>query len=218
MTYSINILAADNNQSSSSFNIFIGYGYFDYHQINNQLDTYHHIDGIKTLPIIGLDLEYIYSNFMLKNQLSASYYKYRANKSWGKQNLKFWEIQDQIKIGYCTVNNQNNRLFPFTGILLQYLAINTDFNYGVKCINCFFQYNHEYSNFNIGILYGISYELSLPLKNNFLQNINIGLDFAGIIPIQNKKWWFDGKKIENTKYVPKGNFRYFGNLKLIYHF
>ena len=167
------LFSEDRNQFSSNFGIFLGYGYFDYHEINNQLDTYHQIDGITLLPNIGMEIEYFSNKFILKNQLSTSYYKFENNETWKEQKITFWDVQDQLRFGYPFLNNQSHHFFPFTGVIVQYQSINTDFNYGLLCVDCFFQLKHEYSNFNIGILYGASYELDLPFKNQILKNLKL---------------------------------------------
>ena len=211
-----NIWAVDSRHWLSNFNIFAGYGYFNYHEINDQLDTYHSMDGIANLPNIGLDFEYGAMNFITKNQLSFSYNTYEKNESWKERKLAFRDIQYQLKAGYAVINNQYIRFFPFAGFLAQYQSINTDFNYVIRFIKCFFQYKNTYSNLTLGIIYGVSCELGLPLKMNILKNIKTGFDTGWTLPFQNKKWWINGNRINYPQYAPKSNFRYFWNLKLIY--
>ena len=212
-----NVWAMDNSQWLYDFSVFAGYGYFDYHGINDQLDTYHNMDGITYLPNTGFEFEYRSMNFIAKNQLSFSYNTYEKNNLRRAGKLTFWDAQYQLKAGYAILNNPYIRFFPFAGFLAQYQSIKADFNYIIQYYKCFFKYKHSYSNITLGILYGLSCELSLPLKINILKNIKVGFDVGWNIPLENKKWWIDNREIDYPEYAPESNFRYFWDLKIIYH-
>ena len=59
ITSASTIYAADGSHSSLGYKIYVGYGYFDYYEINNQLEKYHQIDNISNLPILGLEINYM---------------------------------------------------------------------------------------------------------------------------------------------------------------
>ena len=94
--------------------------------------------------------------------------------------------------------------------MVQYQFINTDLPFGIKSPAVFFQSKREYTSFTVGIIYGASYEQSL-----FSKYLKLGVDVGGVIPVQNKRWWFDGKAIEFKEYVPGSNFQVFANMKIV---
>ncbi len=210
MIFTSTICTATGNHNPLKFNIFAAYGYFDYREISNKIEEFHKLDAIDWLPNAGIDVEYSFSRFFIKNQISYSSEKLKKKHRNRTNSFSFREIQDQLKIGCPVINNKHNRFFPFAGILFQYQSIKADFNYYLKCPSCFFQYNHDYDSFTIGIIYGASYEQSL-----FSKYLKLGVDVGGVIPVQNKLWWFNGKKIETKEYVPGSNFQVFANLKLV---
>lgn len=197
---------------------YVGYGYFDYDEINTQLSVFHQIDGIKTLPNLGYEVGLEYSKILVSNQISTSLFLHDKQVSQLKQNVLFWEWSDFIKIGYPIAKIYRVRIMPFAGVLFQFQSIRTDFNYGIRSPNCFFQYKHDYNNFTSGLIYGITSDANLFTKKALFKNFSLGLELCGVIPLQNTSWWIDGEKIEGPESIPKSHFRYFANLKLIYQF
>lgn len=218
MIFTFNIITAESNNSSFNYGIFLGYGYFDYNEINYKFDKFYHINAITTFPFIGFEFGYEHSYFILTNQLSFSFpVKKESSKRIGNYHT-FREVQNQMRVGYSIVNYKNVRLFPFSGLIMQYLLIDTDVPAGIKTPDCFFRGENKYGNFSMGILYGISLETGLFLRNPVLDHFRIGIDVGGSIPVIKRMWWINGEKIHNTDFAPDGNFRYFGNIKLVFQF
>ncbi len=218
LIFTFNIIKAEGNNSPFNFGIFLGYGYFDYDEINNKFDKYYHIDAITTFPNIGLEFGYDHSCLILTDELSFSFPVQKENRNATGDYRTFREIQNQTRVGCGIINHKTIRLSPFAGLVMQYLWIDTDVPAGIKTIDCFFRGENKYNNFSMGILYGISLETGLFLRNPFLDHFRIGIDLGGSIPIVKKIWWFNGEKTDYTDPAPDGNFRYFGNLKLVFQF
>lgn len=218
MIFTFNIITAEGNSRSFNYGIFFRYGYYDYDEINHKFDAYYQIDDITTFPDIGFELGYNKSNLIITNQITFSFTVKKESKGAIGNYRTFREIQNQTRVGYSIINHKTLRLFPFSGLIMQYLLIDTDVIAGIKTPDCFFRGENKYNNFSMGILYGISLETGLFLRNPILDHFRIGIDLGGAIPIIKKMWWINGEKIHNTDFAPDGNFKYFGNLKFIVRF
>ncbi len=195
--------------------IFLGYGYFNYAGINQQFKTYHRISGISNLPVAGARWRENYGAFLVGNTLAGTFT--RTNQMAGSFQKKYsaWSLSDNVKISTPILNRGGNLVAPFVGVALNYLKIRTDFNYAIKCPDCFFQYRRNYTSLSAGLLYGISFEHVFLGSDSFWNHLGFGVDVGGTVPFWDKEWRINGQKIGDKALAPEALFKSFAAFRII---
>ncbi len=195
--------------------IFLGYGYFNYAEINQQFKTFHKISGIGNVPLVGARWRGSRSVFLIENALFGTFSQ--TNKMAGNFLRKFsaWNIQDNFKLNYPLFERSGNLIAPFAGVTLNYLKIQTQFNYAIKCPDCFFQYRRNYTGLSAGLLYGISFEHIFAGSGQVWRHLGFGLDVGGVFPFWDKEWRINGEKIGDKELAPAALFKNFVAFQVI---
>lgn len=206
-----NILATENDKPE--FVIMGGYSggvmNVGYDDINDQIEKYHNTSGIKLSFPVGFDGTLIYGRLALNGSIMLGF----NNRKWGniareQSELSFYRLSNSVKIGIRPSSSRKNIYSPYVGLAKEYLWIVSDIQYGVRCGDCFFQYNHTYSNCNTGFVYGIGYNRPIISKNGAYKNFTFRIDAGGIIAITNNCWKVDEEEgfcPDKFSWIPRFN-------------
>jgi len=200
LNLSNNILAGNNYPNYNAIiGISGGLKKVDYSGINDQLKKYHKMNGITNSPTLGIEGIAIKHRFIFGASIITSY-KSLDKRGVVSQNsiakVSFSSLNLNAKAGILPFSNSNGIFFPYLGLCLESLWINTDMNYGIRTPDCFFQYSHKYSIYDFGLIYGITYNKVIKFKKGSSIKMVIGVDCGGIIAITDNNWKVDGEKIQ----------------------
>ncbi|NOY76639.1 MAG: hypothetical protein GXO76_02085 [Calditrichaeota bacterium] len=195
--------------SNTNFLPYVGGGYYDYRDINNQFKTYHSMEGVQIVPVLGIQTAYRFEKFVLSGAIEGTYRNLQKGATFNAQQLS-------LKFEIPILENAQRAAFPYVGFSFQNLTIHTKFDYAIRCPDCFFQMDHTYSALNAFVLFGISYQFTVPSRNFYLSHVGLELDLGGVYPVQGKYWLIDGQAITDNAYAPEATYRIFLAVHLFY--